>query len=423
MNLAARETSAPSLPPPPDAWRVLADYLDAFRRAGLSHLPGGGWNALQGPQRAPSARSAAAPQGAAPVTPPPAPNYGAAPSYAPAPGHSAAPTYGAPPPGSAPAAPVQADSAAAPRKTGLHADMPSFMRNDLAAPSRPILPSVPLPPSERRGGGSGPAFPHAKPFPSEPSPPPRGRPSQDDRPSGPQPSRDAPATGRGGEGDAPPRRVERAAPERGLFGSEIAPPPVLPAPQRVAQLKVLQEEVRGCTACGELAATRTQTVFGVGNPAPRLVFFGEAPGADEDRLGEPFVGAAGQLLTKMIEGCSFRREDVYIMNVLKCRPPGNRTPAPEEAANCRRFFERQLEILRPEFICCLGRTAAQTLLETTQSITGLRKRFFQWRWAKVVCTYHPSYLLRSPDQKREAWEDLKMLLREMGVDWTRGGQG
>ncbi|MEX0611492.1 MAG: uracil-DNA glycosylase [Pirellulales bacterium] len=181
-------------------------------------------------------------------------------------------------------------------------------------------------------------------------------------------------------------------------------------------LMVLQEHVAGCTRCDELARTRTQTVFGVGNPAARLCFLGEAPGADEDRLGEPFVGRAGQLLTKIIEACRMKREDVYILNMIKCRPPGNRNPLPQELANCRGYLERQFDLIRPEFICCLGAVAAQNLLGTTLSIGKLRGKVHAYRGAKVVCTYHPAFLLRSPAFKKETWEDMKLLMREMGVE-------
>src|SRR5688572_25650669 len=143
-------------------------------------------------------------------------------------------------------------------------------------------------------------------------------------------------------------------------------------------LQILQHEVAGCTRCGELARTRTQTVFGVGNPNARLCFIGEAPGADEDRLGEPFVGRAGQLLTKIIEACRMKREDVYILNMIKCRPPGNRNPLPEELANCRGYLERQLALIRPEFICCLGTTASQLLLKSDETIGKLRGRFHDY---------------------------------------------
>ncbi len=181
-------------------------------------------------------------------------------------------------------------------------------------------------------------------------------------------------------------------------------------------LEMLQQEVASCTRCDELARTRTQTVFGVGSPKARLCFLSEAPGGDEDRQGEPFVGRAGQLLTKIIEACHMKREDVYILNMLKCRPPGNRNPLPHELANCRRYLERQLELIQPEFICCLGAVAAQNLLETTVPIGKLRGKVHAYRGAKVVCTYHPAYLLRNPAAKRDTWEDMKFLMREMGVE-------
>jgi uracil-DNA glycosylase len=184
---------------------------------------------------------------------------------------------------------------------------------------------------------------------------------------------------------------------------------------RQQQLDALNEQVRGCTLCALLARQRTQTVFGVGNPLARVVFFGEAPGADEDRQGEPFVGRAGQLLTKIIEACGWRREDVYILNVLKCRPPDNRNPEPAETANCRPFFERQLEILQPEYIVCVGTVPSQALLETADSIGKLRGRFHRYRDSKVLATYHPSYLLRNPSAKKYVWEDMQLLMRDMGV--------
>jgi DNA polymerase len=189
-----------------------------------------------------------------------------------------------------------------------------------------------------------------------------------------------------------------------------------PAACDAATLAVLQQEVAGCTRCNELATTRTQTVFGVGNPAARLCFLGEAPGADEDRLGEPFVGRGGQLLNKIIEACRLKREEVYILNMLKCRPPGNRNPLPDELTNCRPYLERQLELIQPEFICCLGAVAGQNLLGTTVPIGKLRGKLHAYRGAKVVCTYHPAYLLRNPAAKKDAWEDMKFLMREMGVD-------
>jgi DNA polymerase len=182
-----------------------------------------------------------------------------------------------------------------------------------------------------------------------------------------------------------------------------------------ATLALLRQEVAGCTRCVELSGLRTQTVFGSGPPDARLCFFGEAPGADEDASGEPFVGRAGQLLTKIIEACTLKRDDVYILNVLKCRPPANRVPLPDEVDNCRGFFERQFAAIAPEFICCLGTTAAQALLRTTEPIGGLRRRWFTFGAARVICTYHPSYLLRNPAAKKLVWEDMQMLMAEMGL--------
>lgn len=220
---------------------------------------------------------------------------------------------------------------------------------------------------------------------------------------------------------SPTRTV--AAPSSAVETPQPPPTPARELPrqpiasaERPQALRVLAEEVAACTRCEQLATTRTQTVFGVGNPSARLVFFGEAPGADEDRQGEPFVGKAGQLLTKIIEACTLTRDDVYIMNVLKCRPPGNRNPTSDEADHCRHFFERQFDIIRPEFICCLGSIAATTLLETTQSIGRLRGRFHTWRGMQVMATYHPAYLLRNPSAKKLVWADMKLLMKEMGID-------
>jgi len=180
-------------------------------------------------------------------------------------------------------------------------------------------------------------------------------------------------------------------------------------------LEIIRNEVAACTACNELATTRSQTVFGVGSPRARLCFLGEAPGADEDRQGEPFVGRAGKLLTKIIEACTLSREDVYILNVLKCRPPGNRNPAPDEVAACRGFLDRQLALIKPEYLCCLGAVAAQTLLETTTPIGKLRGEFHDYRGVKVLCTYHPAYLLRNPPAKKETWADMQILMKAMGI--------
>ncbi|MCA9265323.1 MAG: uracil-DNA glycosylase [Planctomycetales bacterium] len=185
--------------------------------------------------------------------------------------------------------------------------------------------------------------------------------------------------------------------------------------KRQEALNVLAEEVTHCFQCAELSGQRNKTVFGVGNPAARLCFFGEGPGADEDRQGEPFVGRAGQLLDKIIAACTLTREEVYILNVVKCRPPGNRNPATDEIANCRPYFERQLEIIQPEFIVCLGSVAASTLLETTVPIGRLRGKFHDWRNSRVVATYHPAYLLRNPAAKADVWTDMQMLMKAMGI--------
>jgi DNA polymerase len=213
----------------------------------------------------------------------------------------------------------------------------------------------------------------------------------------------------------PPAAPPLAVPSPALFGPVAADGPPLPTTEKRRLLQALDEQqVRGCTRCAALARCRTQTVFGVGNVDCELCFVGEAPGADEDASGEPFVGAAGQLLNKIIEACKMTRGEVYICNVLKCRPPGNRTPLPDEVANCRPFLEEQLRLLRPKFICCLGAVAAQALLETTQSIGRLRGKFHRYGESQVLCTYHPAYLLRNPAAKRDVWEDMKVLMQAMG---------
>ncbi|MCA9125009.1 MAG: uracil-DNA glycosylase [Planctomycetaceae bacterium] len=204
-----------------------------------------------------------------------------------------------------------------------------------------------------------------------------------------------------------PRAIEHERPEVMKKGR---------SPDKAAALAVIQQEVAACTRCEELACTRTQTVFGVGDPNAKLCFFGEAPGADEDRQGEPFVGRAGKLLTDIIvKGMGLERSEVYILNVLKCRPPGNRNPSPEESANCREFFERQFDVIRPKYICCLGTVAAQNLLQTTTPVGKLRGTIHEYQGAKVVVTYHPSYLLRNPSAKKFTWDDIRLLLGEMGL--------
>jgi DNA polymerase len=214
----------------------------------------------------------------------------------------------------------------------------------------------------------------------------------------------------------PPPRPIVVETETSLFAEAPVPLAEVDPNARRQALTVLVDEVRECMACEELCSTRIQTVFGVGPFDPEVCFIGEAPGADEDRQGEPFVGAAGQLLTKIIIACGMKREEVYICNILKCRPPGNRQPKPNEAANCRGFLDRQLDLIRPKFICCLGATAAQYLLKTRTPIGKMRGRFFDYKGIPVLCTYHPASLLphRSPENKKLVWDDMKMLLQKMG---------
>jgi DNA polymerase len=175
-------------------------------------------------------------------------------------------------------------------------------------------------------------------------------------------------------------------------------------------LGVIREDLGDCTRCKLHTMGRKQIVFGVGNPEAEVMFVGEAPGADEDIQGEPFVGRAGQLLTKMIEAMGFQRSDVYIANVLKCRPPNNRNPEPDEIEQCQPFLFRQIASIQPKVIIALGAFAARTLLETNDPISRLRGRIYEFRGAKLIPTFHPSFLLRSPGYKREAWEDLKKAL-------------
>ncbi|HSQ58729.1 MAG TPA: uracil-DNA glycosylase [Gemmata sp.] len=211
--------------------------------------------------------------------------------------------------------------------------------------------------------------------------------------------------------------------ERAGEPAPVAAPPLDDAAKRRLELAVLAGEVAGCDLCPELFSTRTQTVFGVGPIDPEVAFVGEAPGGDEDRQGEPFVGKAGQLLTRIIVGCGFRREDVYIFNMIKCRPPGaagsgssNRPPKPEECANCRPFFDRQFELVKPKHLVALGGTAAKALLNTATGITRLRGRVLEYRGVPLICTFHPSALLRDEtgNMRRDVWEDMKLLLRTMG---------
>jgi DNA polymerase len=212
-----------------------------------------------------------------------------------------------------------------------------------------------------------------------------------------------------------------ATPASNLFqaGSSDGPSPA----ERRQQLAVLAEKVSSCMHCPELCSTRTQTVFGVGRVDPAICFVGEAPGADEDAQGEPFVGKAGQLLTRIIAAMGLKREDVYICNILKCRPPGNRPPQREEAEHCRDYLDKQIELVSPRSLCALGGTAATNLLKTAQSVGKMRGKLHDYKGIPVVVTYHPSYLLtghrgseqETQERKRLVWEDMKFLLRTLGL--------
>ncbi len=210
------------------------------------------------------------------------------------------------------------------------------------------------------------------------------------------------------------RRDDNAPPPAALDVVEAVP--VTLARSAGEALTAIREDIGECTRCKLHAQGRTQVVFGVGNAAAEIMFVGEAPGADEDVQGVPFVGRAGQLLTKMIEAMGFRRDEVYIANVLKCRPPGNRNPEPDEIATCEPFLFRQLASIQPKVVIALGAFAARTLLKTDQPISRLRGRVFDYRGASLIPTFHPSFLLRSPGYKREAWEDLKKAVALLGRD-------
>lgn len=196
-----------------------------------------------------------------------------------------------------------------------------------------------------------------------------------------------------------------------LFGDIIYSTPTAQEPKtETFNMKTLDElfsTTSGCVKCN-LGSTRKNLVFGVGNPKSRVMFIGEAPGADEDEQGEPFVGRAGQLLNKILAAVELKREDVYICNILKCRPPDNRDPLANEMEICTPYLEKQIDLIKPEFIICLGRIAAQWLLKTNDSLTKLRERVHEYKGANLIVTYHPAALLRNPNWKRPAWEDMKM---------------
>ena len=216
---------------------------------------------------------------------------------------------------------------------------------------------------------------------------------------------------------------------------------VRPAPQAAAPaaapgknadtLAAIQEEVRTCRLCEHLASSRTQTVFGVGNPRADLMFVGEAPGADEDRLGEPFVGRAGELLTKIIQAMGLSRNDVYIANVLKCRPdmpkgaPGNRPPTPQEMERCRPYLRRQIALIQPRVLVALGKTAMVGLVGADEPMGAMRGRWFEFEGIPLLPTYHPSYLLRNgaPAEKRKVWEDMLLVMEKLGLTISEKQRG
>jgi uracil-DNA glycosylase len=198
--------------------------------------------------------------------------------------------------------------------------------------------------------------------------------------------------------------------------SAAAVPGSAPVPSDpVAALRLIREDIGDCTRCPLHKQGRKQIVFGVGNPDADLMFIGEAPGADEDIQGEPFVGRAGQLLNSMIKAMGLRREDIYIANIIKCRPPGNRTPERDECATCSPFLMRQIEVVKPKAIVALGAVAAKTLLAINAPMSELRGQWFDFRGTKLAVTYHPAFLLRDPRQKKEAWKDLQMVMKDLGL--------
>jgi uracil-DNA glycosylase family 4 len=213
--------------------------------------------------------------------------------------------------------------------------------------------------------------------------------------------------------DIPPRRLSSIAPPA------YTAPGLIPAAERPAALAAIRAHIGDCIRCS-LCATRKTIVFGDGDPSARLMFVGEGPGADEDASGIPFVGKAGQLLNNMITAMGLRREQVYIANIVKCRPPSNRVPEPEEANTCTQFLFQQIGVIRPEVIVALGSTAATYLLGAKSALGALRGRIHQAFGTKLIVTYHPAFLLRDPRQKKEAWNDLKLAMQELGLPAPRG---
>jgi uracil-DNA glycosylase family 4 len=220
-----------------------------------------------------------------------------------------------------------------------------------------------------------------------------------------------------------PKSASKPAPPKGApvaaHPSLIVPPAGLSLFETVDKIKddtllKIREDLGECTRC-KLHKGRNKIVFGDGNPKAQLVFVGEGPGADEDAQGLPFVGRAGKLLTQMIEAMGLQRKDVYICNVVKCRPPDNRAPEPDEVAACSPFLMRQIDSIHPKVIVCLGATAAKTILNTTRGISQFRGEWLDWRGHKLMATYHPAYLLRNPPAKADVWKDLQKVMAELGL--------
>ena len=230
-----------------------------------------------------------------------------------------------------------------------------------------------------------------------------------------------------GEEMSPRKATAVAVPVEENIFEAIALKPEQSVSDPVKALKIIREDLGDCTRCVLHKQGRKQIVFGVGNPTTDLMFVGEGPGADEDEKGEPFVGRAGQLLNNMIKAMGVEREQVYIANIVKCRPPGNRQPEREECATCSPFLMRQIAVVKPKVIVALGATAAKTLLAMNSSMIQLRGRFYdfkpagvrsndpEWDGCKLAVTYHPAFLLRDPRQKGEAWKDLQMVMNELGL--------
>jgi len=205
----------------------------------------------------------------------------------------------------------------------------------------------------------------------------------------------------------------KAMPEAELF---VVPKPEKTAADPAEALRLIREDLGDCTRCRLHKQGRKQIVFGVGNPKAEMMFIGEAPGADEDIQGEPFVGRAGQLLNNMIKAMGLQREDVYIANIIKCRPPNNRTPERDECETCSPFLMRQIEAIQPKAIVALGAVAAKTLLAINAPMSEFRGHWYDFRGTKLAVTYHPAFLLRDPRQKKEAWKDLQMVMKELGLE-------